>query len=125
MRRQQGFTLFEVLVALAIMAVALAALLRASGVAVDNSENMKQRMQAGWAAQSRLALLQARQEWPATGSSSGDTADDGSPLSWQQQVKVTPNAAIREVQIKVLAPGSNYVLAEINGYLRQPQGSKP
>ena len=121
-RLAAGFTLFEVLVALAIMAVALAALLRASGVAADNSELMKQRMQATWAAQNHIALLQARREWPAAGGSNGEQSEEGGRvLRWQQEVSETPNPLFRKVIVRMLAPTAEpYVLAEVSGFVRNP-----
>lgn len=121
MSRQHGFTLFEVLVALAIMAVALSALLRAGGVAADNSEQMKQRMIASWEAQNQLALLQARREWPGPGRQEGETDSDGRRLRWEREVSDTPNGNFRKVIIRVLQPGAQrYVLAEMTGFVRNP-----
>ncbi|MDF0605492.1 type II secretion system minor pseudopilin GspI [Neisseriaceae bacterium TC5R-5] len=123
MAREQGFTLVEVLVALAIIAVALGALLRATGLAADNSSAMKRRMQAGWEAQNIIAMMQARQEWPELGATTGESKDEGEVWKWQRVTSQTPNANFRKVVIKVLAaeqPG--YVLAEMTAYLRNNAG---
>lgn len=54
--QQQGFTLVEVLVALVVAAVALAALSRALGLSVANQSAMESKLVATWVAQD--ALLQ-------------------------------------------------------------------
>ena len=66
-RLQRGFTLVEVLVALAILATALAAASRVSVMMADSSAELRQRLLAGWTAQNRLAELQARRAWPGVG----------------------------------------------------------
>ncbi|WP_028537153.1 type II secretion system minor pseudopilin GspI [Paludibacterium yongneupense] len=119
-RRTRGFTLFEVLVALAIMAVALAALLRASGVAADNSAALRSRMLAAWVAQNRLVLLRAAHVWPAVGTDAGEAEEDGRRWRWERVVSPTPNPSFRKVVVRVLAPqAQRYVLAEMTGYLKQ------
>ena len=50
---RRGFTLVEVLVALAILAVALAAASRASAMMADSSSELRERLLAGWVAQNR------------------------------------------------------------------------
>lgn len=122
MKRSRGFTLFEVLVALAIMAVALAALLRAGMLAADHSEGMKLRMLATWEAQNQLVLLQARREWPAVAATEGESDSDGRRLRWEREVSEVPaNRRVRRVQLRMLAPGSaRYVLAEVTGFVRDP-----
>ncbi|KMN35891.1 MULTISPECIES: type II secretion system minor pseudopilin GspI [unclassified Chromobacterium] len=123
MRRARGFTLFEVLVALAIIAVALGALLRATGLAADNGEGMKRRMQAAWEAQNMIALMQARREWPEVGEQAGELEDDGARWRWQRVISQTPNPNFRKVVVRVLAQSdSRYVLAEMTGYLRMNAG---
>ena len=58
-----GFTLLEVMVALVILAVALAAAMRASSMSLDSGFALKQRALAGWVAEDRLAGLMAKPPW--------------------------------------------------------------
>ena len=56
-RKEQGFTLIEVLVALAIIAVAMAAAVRVAGVMTSGNGLLRDKAMALLAAQSRLAEL--------------------------------------------------------------------
>lgn len=56
--KQSGFTLIEVLVALAVVAVALTALSRAMGLTVGNQSQLEERIVATWIAQDELTKLQ-------------------------------------------------------------------
>ncbi|NVZ67939.1 type II secretion system minor pseudopilin GspI [Pseudomonas costantinii] len=57
-RHEQGFTLIEVLVALAIIAVAMAAAVRVAGLMTQSNGLLRDKSMALLAAQSRLAELQ-------------------------------------------------------------------
>lgn len=113
----KGFTLLEVLVALAIVAVALSAAVRATGVSVDSSAQVKDRMFASWVAQNRLAELTARHVFPELGRRSGSANEAGRNFTWEENVGTTPNADFRRVEISVRAEGSDHVAATIVGYL--------
>jgi general secretion pathway protein I len=124
MKRARGFTLFEVLIALAILAIALTALLRSAGMAADNSEAMRTRMLANWEAQNRLESIKALREWPAIGGSSGEIkAGVGQPaLRWQRDVSGTPNPNFRRVLIRIQpGEGGTYTLAELTGFVQRPR----
>ena len=58
--RAHGFTLLEVLVALAILSIALAAALRANMVTTDQAQAMKLKLLAQWSAENQLAELTAQ-----------------------------------------------------------------
>ncbi|NDV13353.1 type II secretion system minor pseudopilin GspI [Crenobacter caeni] len=124
MKRARGFTLFEVLVALAIMAIALTALLRASALAADNSERLRLSMLASWEAQNRIETMKALGEWPDIGGTSGEVVlVEGAPaLRWQRDVSDTPNPGFRRVVVRILAAGPEpYALAELTGFVRRPR----
>lgn len=55
---QKGFTLIEVMVALAVVAIALAALSRSMGLTVNNQTALEERIIATWIAQDELVKLQ-------------------------------------------------------------------
>lgn len=53
-----GFTLIEVMVALAIIAIALSAVSRGLGVTVSNQSHLESRVVATWVAENTIAQLQ-------------------------------------------------------------------
>jgi general secretion pathway protein I len=115
----RGFTLLEVLVALAIIAIALTAAVRAAGVSLDSSAQVKERMLASWVAQNRLAELTARHAFPELGTRSGTAAQAGRTFTWEEITGVTPNQNFRRVEIRVRAAGQEHVAATLVGYLAQ------
>lgn len=118
MHRPRAFTLIEVLVALAIVAVALAAGMRALAQSADGATSLKMRTLALWVAQNRLAQAQLADPWPSRGTSSGDETQAGVRLAWRQTVTDTPNPAFRKIEIVVAEPAvPDYALAALTGYL--------
>lgn len=117
-RNESGFTLLETLVALAILAIALASVLRATGAATNHAEEMRLRLVADWIAQNRLALHAARGDWLSVGTQSGEETQAGIRLLWKEDISNTPNSAFRRIEISISSPGNNnYVIRRLSGYL--------
>jgi general secretion pathway protein I len=73
----RGFTLVEVLVALAVLAIALAAIMRTMAQAIDTTAALREHDVALWVAQSRLAEHMMRKDWPGTDTANGDAEMGG------------------------------------------------
>ena len=119
-KRARGFTLIEILVAVAILAVALAATSRAAIVATDSALQTRQRLLATWAAQNRVSELRARRIYPAVAATRLTTEQGGLALAIDETVTDTPNPAIRRVDLAVSAardPGR--VIAQVTAYVSQ------
>ncbi len=115
---QRGFTLLEALVALAILAIALAAVLRAAGAETRHAEDLRLRLVADWVAQNRLALHAARGDWIAIGTQNGEETQAGIRLLWREEISDTPNPAFRRIEVGVFAPGdAQHALRKLSGYL--------
>lgn len=118
LRRDRGFTLVEVLVALAILAVALAAAMRATSSLIDNASTLKEHLVAGWLAQNRLQEHLARRDFPDLGAQTGNEEMAGIRFNWREDVSGTPNARFRRIEISVFANNqSDYASARLIAYL--------
>jgi len=117
----RGFTLIEVLVALAILAIALAAASRASAMMADSSAELRQRLLASWVAQNRLAELQARRAWPNAGTREGEVEQAGLKLTWHETVSTTPNQTFRRIEISISERGQDHTLARLTGFLARAE----
>ena len=97
----RGFTLVEVLVALAILAIALAAAGRSVALSTDSAAEHKQRVLAGLVAENRLGELVARRAWPGVGITEGNERQAGVDFRWRAEVFATPHPGLRRVEIHV------------------------
>ena len=120
MRKNAGFTLLEILVAVAILAVALAATTRAASLATDGALQTRQRLLATWAAQNRVAEIRARGVFPPAATTRLEAQQAGLALVLEETVADTPNPAIRRVELAVAeARDPSRVLARLTAYVAQ------
>ena len=118
--RHKGFTLLETLVALAILAIALAAVMRATGAGTNHAEAMRLRVLADWVAQNRLAQHAARGAFLPPGIQNGEETQAGVRLIWKEEIGVTPNPAFRRIEVSVYSPENpEYALRRLTGFLVQ------
>ena len=114
----RGFALIEMLVALAIVAVALLAGLRAVGTMAQTSAELRLRLLAQIAAENRIAELRAARAFPGIGSRTVACPQGGVPLECIEEAKATPNPLFRRIEVRVY-PGTDRdrLLAELIGIL--------
>lgn len=112
-RTPRGFTMIEVLVALAIIAVALAASLRAVGSLASGEADLHRRLLAGWSADNALAQLRLTHAWPNVGDTSFDCSQGNLQLTCTEHVTGTPNPVFRRVEVMVTTPGRSGNLAQM------------
>ncbi|PXW29673.1 type II secretion system minor pseudopilin GspI [Paraburkholderia caballeronis] len=111
--RARGFTMIEVLVALAIVAIALAASLRAVGSLATSEADLHRRLLAGWSADNALAQLRLAHAWPDVGEREFDCSQGNLPLVCVERVSATPNPVFRRVEVSVSTPGQSGSLAQL------------
>jgi len=99
--RSNGFTLVEVLVALAVVAIALAAGLQATGALTRSAERQSEQWLAQLCAENELTRLRLERQLPNVGESSTNCVQAGRTLVVRLSVLPTPNPNFRRVDAVV------------------------
>lgn len=100
-----GFTLIELIVALAVLAIGMTAALHATTQAGHAGSFLKQRTIAHWVASNHAAELSINREWPRPGISTGTETMAGQTWHWETEVESTEIPELRLVTIKVTLDG--------------------
>lgn len=100
---RRGFTLLEVLVALAVFASAGIALMQATAAHLNALGQLEEITLANYVASNRLAELALEGGFPAIGSRQGDAEMAGRKFFWKQKVEAGEDPNLRLVTVEVRA----------------------
>lgn len=101
MKPQAGFTLVEVLVALAVVALALGAGVRAAGALTDNAQRLADVVAAQWCADNALTQIRLARQYPSIGDGDFSCQQLGRDYTGKLSVRPTPNPSFRRVDAQV------------------------
>ena len=117
LNHQRGFTLLEVLVALAVLAVAMGALVNAASSGVDTMGSLREQTFASWVAQNQINELAIADGLPTTGNSKGSEAMAGRNWFWRMTVSKTDDADLRRIEVSVFTEEkAEYSSASLVGF---------
>ncbi len=100
-KRNAGFTLIEVLVALGIVAIALTAGLQATAALTNNASRQTDTLLAHICAENELAKARLSRQMPGVGDSSVACEQAGITFNVTVSVLPTPNPSFRRVDAQV------------------------
>ncbi len=107
----RGFTLIEVLVALSIVAVTLAAGIKAAGALTNNALRASEVSEAQWCADNQLTALKLGKLFPGVGDIDFACDQLGRTYRGKLVVRPTPNPNFRRVDAQVSDENGAPVLA--------------
>lgn len=113
---QRGFTLVEMLAAVAVLAIAMAAILAGLARYAGNAAHLRERTVGLWVAHNRMTEVQLQPQWPDTGTSDGSMEMAGRTWGWEAEVQKTQDDNLRRIDISVTAP-DGAVAARLTGFL--------
>lgn len=102
-RLHKGFTLLEILLALAIFAYAASSIMKLLGSTATNLSEIEQMTLASWVANNRLVELQVEDTWPPKNNAKGQEDMAGRTWYWQQTVQKTEGQDLRAVTVTVFS----------------------
>jgi general secretion pathway protein I len=100
-RRASGFTLIEVMVALAIVAITLGAGIKAAGALTNNAQRLADATAAQWCADNQLTGLRLSKLTPPIGDSEFSCVELGQAYAGRLSVRPTPNPLFVNVDAAV------------------------
>jgi general secretion pathway protein I len=103
--KRRGFTLIEVLVALAIVALAVGALLGTVTSSASNIIYLKEKTLAEWVALNRLTELRIAQQMPDKGRRTGNTDMAGMRWQWEEEVIELPVKGMFRIEVRARSTG--------------------
>ena len=114
------FTLVEVMVALAIIALSLTAVAAKMGRMIDTSNAMRERTYASWIAQNQIAELRLANVQPEVSESNGEVDYAGSSWRWRAVISESGIEGLFRVDVAVSYEDSDDVIRSVTGFIGEP-----
>ncbi|MDH5573055.1 MAG: type II secretion system minor pseudopilin GspI [Gammaproteobacteria bacterium] len=99
--RSRGFTLLEVLVAMAILTITLGTIIKTVGSYAQNATYLKQKTIAQWVAENKAAEYYLENKFPLPGQQEGTIEMAQQQWSWKVKITNTSDKNLRRLDIDV------------------------
>lgn len=120
--RLAGFTLLEVLVALAVLALTMGAVIKGVGGYASNQAYLRDRTLTIWVARNVLVDQQVKDAWPSVGELKGTTEMGGREWRWTGTISQTDEEDLRRLDVEVRDADAedSDPISVLSGFLRRP-----
>ncbi|MFQ6372257.1 type II secretion system minor pseudopilin GspI [Shewanella sp. YIC-542] len=101
MKATKGMTLLEVMVALAVFAIAAVAITKSIGSQVANLPILEEKTLAQWVADNQMVEARLQEAFPTLGTKEGNVELAGKTWYWRQEVIKTTDEKFRMIRVSV------------------------
>lgn len=124
-KKQQGFTLIEIIISLLVISVALGAVIATTGNSVKHGAHIKEKTMALWVAQNAIAEISIANKWPSTGIKSDKATMAGKTWFIKSDIKSTPDKNIRRMDLSVYSDEkAEDKVISLTSYIVKPEDVK-
>ncbi len=118
----RGFSLIEVVIALAVLAIALSALIDSASNATANTVSLRDKTLAHWVAMNKMAEVRLAGKWPDTGIKKSKEKLADREWEVESTISGTPEPSIRRIDVRVRQPGApkDTSLTLLTGFIQKP-----
>jgi len=120
--RTKGFTIIEVMVALAILAIGVSALVASSGASAFRAGVLRDKEVGRWVASNHLTLMQVSPDWPSTGTKNTEVEMAGT--TWYVRTKTQkvadPDLRRLDVEARRERDADGYIY-KVVGFVGNPE----
>ncbi len=119
--KAKGFTLVEVLIALAVASLGLSAVLAMGTQSIDTSRSLRDRTLALYVGLNEITELRLSGEFPDPGRSNGETEMADRLWRWEYVISETGVESLRRIDVAVsLAEQPDQVIRNVSGFIGEP-----
>jgi general secretion pathway protein I len=123
-RLDAGFTLLEVTVALAVVAIGLVAVFNAIIQMAHSTSMLRERALADWVAMNMISTIRLSGDFPDIGDTDGSVEFAGREWRWEARVSETPVADMRRMDMHVaLEERPEDTVSIVTGFVARRSGS--
>lgn len=104
-KKNSGFTLTEVLIALAILAISMGALIKGGGQSANTMEHLRNKTLASWVAHNSVSQIQLEKVWPLPSRQKGREEMAGIIWLWEAETEDTFDENVKRLHVIVKPDG--------------------
>ncbi len=117
-RLRSGFTLIEIMVALAIITITLGAIIENTTAANVNAQYLRDKTVAGWIAMNQISLVRAKRQWgSASASKQGEVEMAGQQWLWKLNFVQTDDENMRRLNVQVFKLDDEKPMVTMSGFM--------
>lgn len=117
MTKLRGFTLLEVMIALLVITLGMAAVINTTSESGWKSAQLRHKMVATWVAQNQIVKYRANRIWGNAKSQSGKVEMANIDWVWRMQISATDDPSLRRLDVEVFIEGEDALKARLTGFI--------